>query len=54
MLIPIGKLTAGKYIVEIHIISYIYTFDAQGKFIYRPIMTFKEEVWIQTLTITAS
>ena len=54
LLMPIGKLTAGEYIVEIHITSYIYTFDSQGKLVYRPIMTFKEEVWTQTLTITAS
>jgi len=52
LLVPIGKLTPGKYQVEIHIVSYILTFDEQGKPVYNPIMTFKEEVWTQTLTVT--
>ncbi len=51
LLVPIGKLAPGKYQVEIHIVSYILTFDEQGNPIYRPIMTFKEEVWTQTLTV---
>jgi len=54
LLVPIGKLSPGKYQVEIHIVSYILTFDEQGKPNYRPIMTFREEVWTQTLTITDS
>lgn len=54
LLVPIGKLAPGKYQVEIHIVSYILTFDDQGKPNYRPIMTFKEEVWTQTLTVTSS
>ena len=54
MLVPIGKLSPGVYQVEIHIVSYILTFDDQGNPNYRPIMTFKEEVWTQTLTIKES
>jgi hypothetical protein len=54
LLVPIGKLTPGKYQVEIHIVSYILTFDDQGKPNYTPIMTFKEEVWIETLTVTSA
>jgi hypothetical protein len=54
LLVPIGQLSPGKYQVEIHIVSYILTFDEQGNPNYRPIMTFKEEVWTQTLTIEDS
>jgi len=54
VLVPIGDLSPGKYEVEVHIVSYILTFDEQGKPNYKPIMTFKEEVWTQALTITNS
>jgi len=54
LLVPIGKLSPGEYKVEIHIVSYILTFDDQGNPIYRPIMTFKEEVWTKTLRVTSS
>ena len=54
LLVPIGKLRPGEYQVEIHIVSYILTFDDQGNPNYRPIMTFKEEVWTQSLTIKDS
>jgi hypothetical protein len=54
LLVPIGKLAPGDYQVEIHIVSYILTFDDQGQPIYRPIMTFKEEVWTQILTVVSS
>jgi hypothetical protein len=54
LLVPIGKLTPGEYKVEIHIVSYILTFDEHGEPVYTPIMTFKEEVWSETLTITSS
>jgi len=52
VLVPIGNLSPGSYEVEVHIVSYILTFDEYGNPIYQPIMTFKEEVWAQTLTIT--
>ena len=54
VLVPIGGLSPGKYEVEVHIVSYILTFDEQGNPNYQPIMTFKEEVWTQTLTITSA
>jgi len=54
LLVPIGKLAPGDYKVEIHIVSYILTYDAQGNPVYRPIMTFKEEVWTQTLRVRSS
>ena len=54
LLVPIGKLAPGEYKVEIHIVSYILTYDDQGKTIYTPIMTFKEEVWTETLTVTSA
>jgi len=54
VLVPIGHLSPGRYQVEVHIVSYILTYDAQGQPSYRPIMTFREEVWTQTLTVTES
>ena len=54
VLVPVGGLSPGKYEVEVHIVSYILTFDEHGNPIYQPIMTFKEEVWTQTLTITSA
>ncbi len=46
VLVPIGNLPAGKYVVEVHIDSFTLTYDDSGKPIYVPILTFKEEVWI--------
>jgi hypothetical protein len=54
LLVPIGKLAPGEYKVEIHIVSYILTFDEHGEPVYTPIMTFKEEVWTETLKVTRS
>jgi hypothetical protein len=54
LLVPIGRLAPGEYTVEIHIVFYILTFDDQGNPVYRPIMTFKEEVWTETLRVTCS
>ncbi len=54
VLVPIGKLSPGEYQVEVHIVSYILTFDEGGNPIYSPIMTFKEEVWTQNLTVKDS
>jgi hypothetical protein len=53
MLVPIGQLSPGEYLIEVHITQYILTFDDQGQPIYRPLMTFREEVWTQTLTIAS-
>jgi hypothetical protein len=52
LLVPFGKLAPGEYKVEIHIVSYILTFDDHGEPVYTPIMTFKEEVWTETLKVT--
>ena len=54
LLVPIGKLSPGEYKVEIHIVSYILTYDAQDKPVYTPIMTFKEEVWTETLRVISA
>lgn len=53
-LVPIGQLSPGEYQVEVHIVSYILSFDEHGNPNYQPIMTFKEEVWTQNLTIKNS
>ena len=51
VLVPIDKLSPGEYIIEVHIVQYILTFDDTGKPVYTPIPTFKEEVWKLTFTI---
>lgn len=51
VLFPIGKLTAGEYHIEVHILTYILTFDEEGNPIYTQLQTFKEEVWTKTFTI---
>jgi hypothetical protein len=51
VLVPIGRLSPGEYQVEVHIVSYILTYDEHGNPNYHPIMTFKEEVWSKNLTI---
>ncbi|MEM2884796.1 MAG: protease complex subunit PrcB family protein [Thermoproteota archaeon] len=45
VLVPVGNLDAGKYLVEVHIVKFLLTYDADGKPVYVPILTFKEEVW---------
>lgn len=52
VLIPIGNLSAGKYIVEVHIDRFILTYDTSGKPVYTPIKTLVEEVWKQNFEIT--
>jgi hypothetical protein len=54
VLVPIGELSPGEYQVEIHIVTYIQTFDEHGNVEWITVMTFKEEVWTQNLTITDS
>jgi hypothetical protein len=51
VLIPIGKLSAGEYQIEVHVLQYILSFDDEGNPTYRQVMTFKEEVWTKTFTI---
>jgi len=45
VLVPIGNLNAGRYIVEVHVESFTLTYDASGKPVYTPIETLIEEVW---------
>jgi hypothetical protein len=54
VLVPLGKLSPGEYTVEVHVVSYIQTFDEHGNVEWITIMTFKEEVWTQNFTITNS
>jgi len=51
VLIPIGELSPGEYVVKVYITRYILTFDEQGEPAYIPVLTFKEEVWKQAFTI---
>jgi len=45
VLVPIGNLDAGRYVVEVHVQSFILTYDESGKPVYTPIETLIEEVW---------
>ena len=51
VLIPLGRLDPGEYEVQVHIDTYILTYDENGKPIYTLIMTFKEELWTTTFTV---
>lgn len=51
VLIPIGNLSAGKYIIEVHVDRFILTYDTSGKPVYTPIKTLVE-VWKQNFEIT--
>jgi hypothetical protein len=51
VLVPLGKLTPGKYNIEVPIVQYILNFDEEGNSIYTPIMTFAPVIWKQTVTI---
>jgi len=50
--VPIGKLSPGEYQIEVNVVWFIQNFDSQGNVEYQPVMTFKEIVWTQNLTIT--
>ena len=50
-LIPLGRLDPGEYEVQVHVDTYILTYDANGKPVYTLILTFKEELWTQKFTI---
>ncbi|NIU85072.1 MAG: protease complex subunit PrcB family protein [Candidatus Thorarchaeota archaeon] len=45
VLVPIGKLSLGKYIARAHIDSFILTYDPAGKPVFTPVKTLVEEVW---------
>ena len=51
VLVPIGNLSPGEYVVEVHIDQYILTFDEQGNPVYTLVETLKEEIWKQTFVI---
>jgi len=51
VLVPIGKLSPGEYVVEVHIDQYILTFDEQGRPVYTLLQTFREELWTQKFVI---
>jgi hypothetical protein len=48
---PLGKLSPGEYKVEVHIDTYILTFDEEGNPVYTLLKTLKEEVWKLTFII---
>jgi hypothetical protein len=52
VLVPIGKLSPGEYQIEVNVVWFIQNFDEHGNVEYQPVMTFKEIVWKQNLTIT--
>jgi hypothetical protein len=51
VLVPLGKLSPGEYVVEVHIDRYILTFDDKGRPVYTLLQTFKEELWQKTFVI---
>jgi len=54
VLVPLGKLSPGEYQIEVNVVWFIQNFDEQGNVEYQPVMTFKEIVWTQNLTITTT
>jgi hypothetical protein len=53
VLVPIGKLTAGEYNIEVPIAQYVLNIDQEGTPSYTQILTFAPVFWKQTLTINA-
>jgi hypothetical protein len=51
VLVPIGKLTAGEYKIEVPIAQYILNIDEDGNPHYTQILTFAPVIWEETLTI---
>jgi len=51
VLIPLGRLDPGEYEVQVHVDTYILTYDANGKPVYTQILTFKEELWTIKFTV---
>ncbi|GEM_PF-1623628 len=43
--IPLGRLSPGEYEVQVHIDTYILTYDENRNPVYTLILTFKEELW---------
>ncbi len=53
VLVPIGKLTAGEYNIEVPIAQYVLNIDQDGNPSYTQILTFAPVFWEETLTISA-
>jgi hypothetical protein len=51
VLVPLEKLSSGEYVVEVHIDTYILTFDEEGNLVYTLLQTLKEETWKLTFKI---
>ena len=51
VLVPLGKLAAGEYDIEVPIAQYVLNIDQEGKPSYTQILTFAPVFWKQTLTI---
>jgi len=51
VLVPIGRLSPGEYVVEVHIDQYILTYDKEGRPVYTLLQTLKEEVWTLTFIV---
>lgn len=51
VLVPFGQLDPGAYVVEVHIDTYILTFDDQGNPVYTLLQTLMEETWSLTFVI---
>jgi hypothetical protein len=51
VLVPLGKLDPGEYVVEVYVTRYIMTSNKDGNPVYTPILTFAAEVWTQTFVI---
>ena len=50
VLVHIGNLSAGKYVVEVHICRFILTYEA-GKPVYTPVQTPVEAVWKESFEV---
>ncbi len=51
VLMPFGQLDPGVYVVEVHVDTYILTFDDQGNPVYTLLQTLLEETWSLTFII---
>lgn len=45
VLVPIGNLPSGNYVVRVHIDRFIMTYDSKGEPVYTPVKTLVAEVW---------
>ena len=51
VLVPFGELDPGVYVVEVHVDTYILTFDDRGNPVYTLLQTLMEETWNLTFVI---